>query len=110
MSRCSIRNFDVGAVWRRKSRGFLPAGARTTANGRRATANARCSHTPAESACECDIINWCEAQLPHFAVPRFIEFVDELPKTPTGKTQKNKLRQDALNAKTWDRLSPKARA
>lgn len=51
------------------------------------------------------LLAWCEVKLPHFAVPRFIEFVDELPKTPTGKTQKNKLRANALNERTWDRLS-----
>ncbi|MFT4069151.1 AMP-binding protein [Paraburkholderia sp.] len=51
-----------------------------------------------------ELIAWCETRLPHFAVPRYVEFVTELPKTPTGKTQKNKLRANPLNETTWDRL------
>lgn len=51
-----------------------------------------------------ELIAWCETKLPRFAVPRFVEFVDELPKTPTGKTQKMKLRVGALSDKTWDRF------
>ncbi|KWF22791.1 hypothetical protein WT56_01210 [Burkholderia pseudomultivorans] len=54
---------------------------------------------------EAGLIAWTEARLPKFAIPRFIEFVDELPKTPTGKTQKSKLRANAFNARTWDRLA-----
>ncbi|MGC4252745.1 MAG: AMP-binding protein [Sphingobium sp.] len=52
-----------------------------------------------------EFIRWCENRLPLFAVPRFLEFVAELPKTPTGKTQKVKLRADPRNALTWDRLA-----
>ncbi len=29
----------------------------------------------------------CQERMPYFAVPRYIEFVSELPKTPTGKVQ-----------------------
>ncbi|PRF45846.1 ATP-dependent acyl-CoA ligase [Burkholderia multivorans] len=52
-----------------------------------------------------ELVAWCETKLPHFAVPRYVEFLDALPKTPTGKTQKNKLRADALNVRTWDRVA-----
>jgi crotonobetaine/carnitine-CoA ligase len=55
-----------------------------------------------------EFIAWCETRLPHFAVPRFIEIVGELPKTPTGKTQKVKLRANARNERTWDRLATNA--
>lgn len=41
-------------------------------------------------------------QLPHFMVPRFFSFVDELPKTPTQKVQKHLLRS-GTNDQTWDR-------
>ena len=30
--------------------------------------------------------------------------MDSLPKTPSEKIQKNKLREDLLNHRTWDRL------
>lgn len=35
----------------------------------------------------------CELRMPHFAVPRYVRFIDELPKTPSGKIQKAPLRQ-----------------
>ena len=40
---------------------------------------------------------------PYFVVPRYIEFVDELPHTPTGRVQKFKLRERGLTSQTWDR-------
>lgn len=41
--------------------------------------------------------------MPRFAVPRYVEVVAELPKTPTLRIQKAKLRETALNESTWDR-------
>jgi crotonobetaine/carnitine-CoA ligase len=52
------------------------------------------------------LIEWCEARIPAFMVPRYIEFLDELPKTPSEKIQKKKLREDGINGNTWDRLAP----
>jgi crotonobetaine/carnitine-CoA ligase len=46
---------------------------------------------------------WALDNVPYFAVPRYIEFVDELPKTPTGKITKNVLRDSGLTPATWDR-------
>lgn len=39
---------------------------------------------------------------PYFFVPRYIEFVDSLPYTPTNKIQKFKLRERGVTARTWD--------
>lgn len=36
---------------------------------------------------------YCDERLPAFMVPRYIEFVDELPRTHTGKIAKHKLRE-----------------
>ncbi len=36
-----------------------------------------------------DVWAWCDERLPHFAVPRYVEFLDALPKTPTEKVRKN---------------------
>jgi crotonobetaine/carnitine-CoA ligase len=36
-------------------------------------------------------------------VPRYVEVLDELPKTPTQKVQKAVLRAQGLSAGTWDR-------
>jgi len=40
---------------------------------------------------------------PYFFVPRYIEFVTELPYTPTNKVQKFKLREKGLTGNVWDR-------
>jgi crotonobetaine/carnitine-CoA ligase len=49
-----------------------------------------------------DIAAYCSAQMPYFAVPRYIDVRSELPKTPTAKVQKDLLRRDGLTATTWD--------
>jgi len=41
-----------------------------------------------------DLVAYCQKHLPKFAVPRFVEFMDELPRTPgTEKVQRYKLRE-----------------
>lgn len=45
----------------------------------------------------------CEQRLPKFAVPRFIRFVDALPKTPSEKVRKAALRDDGITADAFDR-------
>ena len=49
------------------------------------------------------LAEFCAPRLARFAVPRFIEFVDELPTTENGKVQKYKLRDRGVTAKAWDR-------
>jgi crotonobetaine/carnitine-CoA ligase len=39
---------------------------------------------------------------PYFFVPRYVEFVDALPMTPTGRVQKYKLRERGVTPGTWD--------
>lgn len=46
---------------------------------------------------------WSIENLPHFAVPRFIEFRKELPKNPTGRVLKYQLRDQGRTPTTWDR-------
>uniref|UniRef100_A0A6N2NJ91 AMP-dependent synthetase/ligase domain-containing protein n=1 Tax=Salix viminalis TaxID=40686 RepID=A0A6N2NJ91_SALVM len=41
---------------------------------------------------EADIIAYCRKKLPHYMVPKKVEFLSELPKTSTGKVQKFQLR------------------
>ncbi|MBI5505765.1 MAG: AMP-binding protein [Deltaproteobacteria bacterium] len=50
------------------------------------------------------IVSWCDSRMPYFAVPRYVEFVDELPKTPNLKIQKQKLREAGVTPATWDRV------
>jgi crotonobetaine/carnitine-CoA ligase len=50
-----------------------------------------------------DLIRHCEATLAGFQVPRYVEIVAELPKTPTGKLEKYRLLERPLTPDTWDR-------
>ena len=50
-----------------------------------------------------EVLDFCVPRMPYFAVPRYIEYMDEIPKTPTQKIQKNQLRERGLSAATWDR-------
>ena len=51
------------------------------------------------------IVEWCEARLAKFKVPRYIEFRESLPKTPTQKVEKYVLRREKtdLTEGCWDR-------
>jgi crotonobetaine/carnitine-CoA ligase len=46
---------------------------------------------------------WCEARLPKFALPRYVDIVAELPRTENGKVQKFRLRERGVTAGTQDR-------
>ena len=51
------------------------------------------------------LVAFCAPKLAYFMVPRFIEFVAELPLTPTGKVEKYKLAESAQARldSIWDR-------
>jgi acyl-CoA synthetase (AMP-forming)/AMP-acid ligase II len=40
-----------------------------------------------------DLINFARERLANFKLPRSVEFIDSLPRTPSGKVQKGKLRE-----------------
>lgn len=46
---------------------------------------------------------WAAERLPAFAVPRFIEYRQELPRNATGKVLKYELRAQGITADTWDK-------
>ncbi len=50
-----------------------------------------------------ELLDFCQERMPYFAVPRYVEFVESLPKTPTDRVQKNILREAGVTANTWDR-------
>jgi crotonobetaine/carnitine-CoA ligase len=58
---------------------------------------------PASEVSELELMRFCEPRLPRFALPRFVEFVAELPQTENGKVQKFKLRERGVQPGTWDR-------
>ncbi|MBY8986369.1 MAG: long-chain fatty acid--CoA ligase, partial [Candidatus Lokiarchaeota archaeon] len=41
-----------------------------------------------------DIIEYCKKNLANFKVPKYVEFKEDLPKTPTGKIMKQPLREE----------------
>jgi crotonobetaine/carnitine-CoA ligase len=49
------------------------------------------------------LIEFLKPRMAYFMVPRYLDFVAELPKTPTGKILKYPLRERGLTASTWDR-------
>ena len=50
-----------------------------------------------------DLVAYCEQRMPDFMVPRFFEIRDELPRTPTGRVEKYRLREEGLGADAFDR-------
>ena len=53
-----------------------------------------------ETATEADLIAFCRANMAHFKCPRSIYFMDALPRTATGKIQKNILREQFWQGRT----------
>lgn len=45
-----------------------------------------------------DLIKWCESRMPYFQIPRYIESIDEFPKTPTQRIKKSDLPRGVENA------------
>src|SRR5690606_39716176 len=50
-----------------------------------------------------ELWEWCDSRLPAFAVPRYLRFVEALPKTPSEKVQKAVLREQGVTTDTHDR-------
>jgi crotonobetaine/carnitine-CoA ligase len=49
------------------------------------------------------LIEWCEPRLAYFAIPRYVAFRDSLPKTPSERVEKYKLKAEGVTADCWDR-------
>ncbi len=54
-----------------------------------------------------EIVEYCRGKIASFKVPRYVEFVEEFPYTPTGKIQKQRLRdrEEDEEPDHWDRES-----
>jgi crotonobetaine/carnitine-CoA ligase len=46
---------------------------------------------------------WADERLPYFAVPRYLEYLAELPLTENGKVRKYVLRERGVSETAWDR-------
>ena len=60
---------------------------------------------PGETMAHADVVHFAAEHMSYFMVPRFVEFIESLPKTATEKLEKYKLKQDAQarRAELWDR-------
>jgi crotonobetaine/carnitine-CoA ligase len=50
-----------------------------------------------------ELWRFCAGRIPAFAVPRYLRFLDALPKTPSEKVRKAALRADGITSATFDR-------
>ena len=51
------------------------------------------------------LIRFLDQRMAYFMIPRYIEFTAAIPKTPTGKMEKYKLRAKGITPSTWDRVA-----
>lgn len=50
-----------------------------------------------------ELVRFCEPGLAYFAIPRYVDVVDSLPLTESGKVRKVVLRERGITQTTWDR-------
>ncbi len=58
---------------------------------------------PGATVTEEDLCRWIAERVPYFAIPRYVEFRDDLPRNPVGRVLKYELRADGVTPATWDR-------
>jgi crotonobetaine/carnitine-CoA ligase len=51
-----------------------------------------------------ELLRWAEGRLARYALPRYVDQLDELPMTPTGKVKKHELRESGPSKGAFDRL------
>ena len=51
---------------------------------------------------------FCRGRIAHYKVPRYVVFADEFPMTVTGKVQKYKMREQAVERLGLTQLAPTA--
>src|SRR5690606_35169721 len=56
-----------------------------------------------------EIWAWADQRIPAFAVPRYLRFMDSLPRTPSEKIIKNALRAEGVTGDTYDRIRSRGR-
>jgi crotonobetaine/carnitine-CoA ligase len=58
---------------------------------------------PGQSLAPVDIVHHSEGQIAHFAIPRYVRIVSQMPLTENGKIKKGVLRDAGVTTDTWDR-------
>lgn len=49
-----------------------------------------------------EFLAWAAAAVPRFMIPRYVEVVEEFPRTATQRIEKYRLRETPLTPRTWD--------
>ena len=50
-----------------------------------------------------ELIQWCVPRMAYFAIPRYIAIRNSLPKTPSERVEKFKLKSEGITEDCWDR-------
>ncbi len=58
---------------------------------------------PGQSMDPLELIKYAEERMAYFMVPRYVRVMDALPKTPTERVEKYRLRLEGVTPETWDR-------
>jgi crotonobetaine/carnitine-CoA ligase len=58
---------------------------------------------PGASLAPHELVQYCEAKMAYFMVPRYIRLMDAFPKTGTERTMKYQLKAAGVTPDTWDR-------
>lgn len=56
-----------------------------------------------QSVTEEELVRWCEPRMAYFAVPRYVAIRASLPKTPSERVEKFKLKAEGVTQDCWDR-------
>ncbi len=52
-----------------------------------------------------ELLEFCSTRMGRHMVPRYVDVVEALPRTPTEKVEKTKLRERGVTVTTWDRAA-----
>ncbi|MFW9824025.1 MAG: AMP-binding protein [Candidatus Thorarchaeota archaeon] len=58
---------------------------------------------PGESMTPEELLDYCQGKMAYFMVPRFVNFIDELPKSKVHRTLKQVLKDKGITETTYDR-------
>ena len=58
---------------------------------------------PGESVAPEALLDFCQGKMTHFAIPRYVRFMEALPKNHAERIQKFQLRDEGVTPDTWDR-------
>jgi crotonobetaine/carnitine-CoA ligase len=58
---------------------------------------------PGQALAPEELLEFLRPRLAHFMLPRYVRILAELPRTPTQKIEKYRLRQQGVTADAWDR-------